>query len=72
MRLVFQKWTLDSRRKSVDPYAKQVWISPVNANTPKGYHGYWTQDFYAENLQFGTADDLKALSAAIHARKMVN
>ncbi|KAL9121414.1 MAG: hypothetical protein Q9187_002027 [Circinaria calcarea] len=47
-----------------------VWISPVNANTPKGYHGYWTQDFYAENSKFGTAADLKALSAALHDRKM--
>ncbi|KAK5120650.1 hypothetical protein LTR85_006008 [Meristemomyces frigidus] len=53
-----------------------VWISPVTAqvqgNTVDGYayHGYWQQDLYELNSNFGTADDLKALSAALHARGM--
>ncbi|MCJ1234349.1 hypothetical protein MMC14_002310 [Varicellaria rhodocarpa] len=47
-----------------------IWISPVSTNTQDGYHGYWTKDLYTENPFFGTADDLKALSAALHARKM--
>ena len=53
-----------------------VWISPIVAqmegNTQDGsaYHGYWAQDIYSLNPSFGTADDLKALSAALHARGM--
>ena len=34
------------------------------------YHGYWAQDIWALNSAFGTADDLRALSAALHARGM--
>ncbi|KAF9492279.1 glycoside hydrolase family 13 protein [Pleurotus eryngii] len=54
-----------------------IWISPVNQNyvgpkTPYGdpYHGYWIQDNSQLNARFGTADDLKALSKELHARKM--
>ncbi|EME83175.1 glycoside hydrolase family 13 carbohydrate-binding module family 20 protein [Pseudocercospora fijiensis CIRAD86] len=52
-----------------------VWISPIVkniANTPYGnpYHGYWAQDIYSLNSAFGTAAELKALSAALHARGM--
>ncbi|KAK4615785.1 Alpha-amylase A type-3 [Fulvia fulva] len=52
-----------------------VWISPVVKNiasTPYGdpYHGYWASDLYSLNPAFGTADDLKALAAALHARGM--
>ncbi|KAB5522819.1 glycoside hydrolase family 13 protein [Coniochaeta sp. 2T2.1] len=53
-----------------------VWISPIVAqmegNTLDGssYHGYWAQDIYSLNPSFGTADDLKALSSALHARGM--
>ena len=34
------------------------------------YHGYWAQDLYSVNSQFGTADDLKALSDELHSRGM--
>lgn len=55
-----------------------IWISPityqVQGYTPYGdaYHGYWQQNLYEVNSEFGTAEDLKALSAALHARDMVS
>ncbi len=36
----------------------------------ESYHGYWGQDIYALNRNFGTESDLVALSAALHARGM--
>ncbi|KAK8044272.1 alpha-amylase [Apiospora rasikravindrae] len=53
-----------------------VWISPIVKNlegeTPHGtaYHGYWAQDIYSLNENFGTEQDLIDLSAALHARGM--
>ena len=54
-----------------------VWISPINQNyegppTPYGdpYHGYWMADVQKLNSRFGTAEDLKALSAELHRRGM--
>jgi len=54
-----------------------IWISPVAENykgprTPYGdpYHGYWPADVSQLNDKFGTADDLKALSAEVHRRGM--
>ncbi|CAG7938004.1 unnamed protein product [Penicillium olsonii] len=53
-----------------------VWISPVQSQESKrtadlsAYHGYWPNDLYSINSHFGTADDLRALSAALHARDM--
>jgi alpha-amylase len=53
-----------------------VWISPITLNLPEttpygqAYHGYWQQNIDALNSNFGTADDLKALSSALHARGM--
>jgi len=34
------------------------------------YHGYWIADISQLNDKFGTADDLKALSAEVHRRNM--
>ena len=55
----------------------KVWISPVNQNYegPRSaygdpYHGYWMADISQLNSRFGTADDLKALSAELHRRNM--
>lgn len=48
-----------------------VWISPIVKNSPGGYHGYWTTDFYGVNEHFGTADDLKALSMGLKKRGML-
>lgn len=55
-----------------------VWISPVTAQltgqTAYGYayHGYWQQDLYEINSHFGTAEDLKSLSKALHSRGMAS
>ncbi|KAF9074062.1 glycoside hydrolase superfamily [Rhodocollybia butyracea] len=53
-----------------------VWISPIVENiqgrTSEGeaYHGYWSQNINSLNSNFGSANDLKALAAALHARSM--
>ncbi|KAK4197732.1 family 13 putative glycoside hydrolase [Triangularia verruculosa] len=53
-----------------------VWISPVvkqidgNSRDGSSYHGYWAKDIWALNPAFGNESDLKALSAALHARGM--
>ena len=51
-------------------------ISPINENLNQttmygqAFHGYWPQNLLELNLNFGTADDLKNLSAELHARDM--
>ncbi|KAH9921835.1 glycoside hydrolase family 13 protein [Amylocystis lapponica] len=53
-----------------------IWISPVVANVQgttaygEAFHGYWTLDINQLNSNFGTQDDLKALSSALHSRNM--
>ncbi|EKG10746.1 hypothetical protein MPH_12129 [Macrophomina phaseolina MS6] len=53
-----------------------IWISPVVKNLPEdtgygeAYHGYWQQDLYSLNTNFGSVDDLKALAAELHDRGM--
>lgn len=57
--------------------ASALWITPPVAhqwwNTATrygGYHGYWAYDFKAVDPHFGTLDDYRALSRALHARGM--
>ena len=38
------------------------------ADKAAGYHGYWAEDLYAINSNYGTADDLKSLVNAAHAK----
>lgn len=38
----------------------------------EAYHGYWPNDLYSINSHFGTPDDLRALSTALHGRGMVS
>ena len=38
----------------------------MSADSPRGYHGYWAQDLYAINSNYGTADDLKSLVNTAH------
>ncbi|KAF2127699.1 carbohydrate-binding module family 20 protein [Dothidotthia symphoricarpi CBS 119687] len=45
-----------------------IWITPVVANSPGGYHGYWAQDLYAINSNYGTAADLKSLVSTAHTK----
>ena len=45
-----------------------IWISPIVSNTPGGYHGYWTQNFYSINNHFGTEADLLQLVEESHKR----
>ncbi|KAF2681907.1 carbohydrate-binding module family 20 protein [Lentithecium fluviatile CBS 122367] len=45
-----------------------IWITPVVANSAGGYHGYWAQDLYAINSNYGTADDLKSLVSTAHSK----
>ncbi|PKX92761.1 alpha-amylase [Aspergillus novofumigatus IBT 16806] len=53
-----------------------IWITPVTEQLPQdtsegtAYHGYWQQDIYSVNSNYGTADDLKALGSALHDRGM--
>ncbi|GFF35710.1 acid alpha-amylase [Aspergillus udagawae] len=53
-----------------------IWITPVteqfDENTGDGtsYHGYWQQNIYEVNSNYGTAQDLKSLADALHARGM--
>ncbi|RDW80923.1 hypothetical protein BP5796_05621 [Coleophoma crateriformis] len=53
-----------------------VQISPVVENFPdntgygESFHGYWPQNIYALNANFGSADDLNALAKALHDRNM--
>jgi len=47
-----------------------IWISPVPQNADGGYHGYWQQNMYEVNNNFGTAAELLALSNALHSRGM--
>ncbi|KAI9737441.1 MAG: hypothetical protein M1834_009595 [Cirrosporium novae-zelandiae] len=53
-----------------------IWISPITENfdddTSEGeaYHGYWQQNIYELNANFGSASELKALATALHERDM--
>ncbi|KAJ3278785.1 hypothetical protein HDU76_009740, partial [Blyttiomyces sp. JEL0837] len=47
-----------------------IWISPINDNMPKGYHGYWPRDFTIPNSNFGSETTLHNLVDAVHARNM--
>jgi alpha-amylase len=47
-------------------------VENLSGNTADGsaYHGYWAQNIYEVNSNFGTEADLIALSAALHSRGM--
>ena len=49
-----------------------VWTTPVASNgaMPEAYHGYAATDLYAVDPHFGTLEDYRDLSAALHARGM--
>lgn len=45
-------------------------ISPIMKNVDRGYHGYWIEDFYEVEEEFGTLDDLKNLVEEAHNMDM--
>jgi alpha-amylase len=47
-----------------------IWLTPIFKNEPKGYHGYWIEDFYEVEEHFGTIDDFKELVTEAHKRDM--
>jgi alpha-amylase len=47
-----------------------VIVSPVVANMPGGYHGYWPIDLDAIEPRLGSVEELKELVAASHKRGM--
>ena len=57
--------------------ADAVWISPVVANLPQytkdgqAYTGYWQQDLFVLNQEFGSLEDLHSLIQAVHDRGML-
>ncbi len=57
--------------------ATAVWLTPPVLNASwnldssfTGYHGYWARDFATPDPRFGSWDDWRALSTALHARGM--
>jgi alpha-amylase len=64
-----------------------IWITPVVASkslsvtsfpvltsttdSAGGYHGYWAQDLYSINSNYGTASDLKSLVSTAHSKVFV-
>lgn len=43
-------------------------LSPLMQNAQRGYHGYWVEDFYEVEPQFGTIDELNNLINEAHGR----
>ena len=44
-----------------------IWITPITEQTPGGYHGYWTLDFYRVDPHLGDMGKLKELVTKAHA-----
>src|SRR5690606_7944298 len=45
-------------------------LSPIMANSEKGYHGYWIEDFFSVEEQFGKMEDVQQLVEEAHKRDM--
>lgn len=45
-------------------------LSPIFENAEKGYHGYWIEDHYAIEEQFGSMETLKKLIDEAHKREL--
>lgn len=50
--------------------ATTIWLTPVVKNEPYGYHGYWTEDFYAVDPHFGDMATLQSLVNQAHEKDM--
>src|SRR5699024_11262213 len=47
-----------------------VSLSPIMANADRGYHGYWVEDFYEVEEEFGSMEDVKTLVSKAHDKGM--
>jgi len=45
-------------------------LTPIFDNAPKGYHGYWINDFYKTDEHFGSIATFQRLVKEAHKRKM--
>ena len=45
-------------------------LSPIMENAPKGYHGYWIEDPFEVEEEFGSMEDLEELVEKAHDRKI--
>lgn len=45
-------------------------LSPIMENARDGYHGYWVENFYSVEKEFGHIDDVKNLVKEAHNRDM--
>lgn len=45
-------------------------LSPIMANAANGFHGYWVEDMFKVDEQFGSMAELKKLVKEIHKRDM--
>ncbi|WP_339215916.1 alpha-amylase family glycosyl hydrolase [Ornithinibacillus sp. FSL M8-0202] len=43
-------------------------LSPIMANAKDGYHGYWVEDFYSVEPQFGTMEEFQEFVQEAHNR----
>ncbi|CDW80492.1 acidstable alpha-amylase [Stylonychia lemnae] len=48
-----------------------IYISPFIENTELGYHGYWAQNIYKVNSNFGTEQELKRFIAKAHEQQIL-
>src|SRR5690625_4562340 len=70
--LTYQGGDIIGVKKNLDYIAQHgfttISLSSIFTNAPKGYHGYWIEDFYTIEEQFGALDDLKDLIEEAHKR----
>src|SRR5690625_3322399 len=45
-------------------------LSPIMKNAPDGYHGYWIEDYFKVEKQFGSIEDVQTLVKEAHKRDM--
>ncbi|MCA1039482.1 alpha-amylase [Bacillus infantis] len=47
-----------------------IWLTPIFENEAGGYHGYWINDFYKTEENFGSIETFKKLVKEAHKRDM--
>lgn len=54
--------------KCLLPFPSTNDLTKIFTDSPGGYHGYWAQDLYKVNSNYGSADDLKSLVNTAHGK----